>query len=77
MNFTQILIKRIMNFMNSNVPSYVSFYFLNSCELDFQTNRLHSDAPICVQVTGRTFEDEAVIAMGKFIDDALKSWKRG
>jgi len=31
------------------------------------------DAPICIQVIGKTLEDEAVIAMGEIVDLALKA----
>ena len=31
------------------------------------------DAPICIQVVGKTLEEEAVIAMGEIVDSALKS----
>jgi amidase len=31
------------------------------------------DAPLCIQVVGRTLEEEAVIAMGEIVDLALKS----
>jgi len=31
------------------------------------------DAPICIQVIGKTLEEEAVIAMGDIVDSALKT----
>lgn len=31
------------------------------------------DAPICIQVVGKTLEEEAVIAMGEIVDSALKT----
>ena len=31
------------------------------------------DAPICIQVVGKTLEEEAVIAIGEIVDLALKS----
>ena len=31
------------------------------------------DAPICIQVVGKTLEEEAVIAIGEIVDSALKS----
>jgi Asp-tRNA(Asn)/Glu-tRNA(Gln) amidotransferase A subunit family amidase len=31
------------------------------------------DAPICIQVIGKTLEEEAVIAMGEIVDSALKT----
>ena len=30
------------------------------------------DAPICIQVVGKTLEEEAVIAIGEIVDSALK-----
>jgi amidase len=33
------------------------------------------NAPITVQVVGRTLEDEAVIAMSEIVDQALKAQK--
>ncbi|KAF7307128.1 Amidase domain-containing protein [Mycena indigotica] len=37
------------------------------------TPELYEDAPIPIQVVGRTMEDEAVLAMSKVVDDALRS----
>jgi len=34
---------------------------------------IFKDAPICIQVTGKTLEEEAVIAMGEIVDSALKT----
>ena len=31
------------------------------------------DAPICIQVIGKTLEEEAIIAIGEIVDSALKS----
>lgn len=31
------------------------------------------DAPICIQVVGKTLEEEAVIAIGEIVDSALKT----
>lgn len=31
------------------------------------------DAPLCIQLVGRTLEEEGVIAMGEIVDAALKT----
>jgi len=35
----------------------------------------YKNAPVAVQVVGRTLEEEAVIAMSELVDKALKSGK--
>ncbi|KIJ25597.1 hypothetical protein M422DRAFT_193299, partial [Sphaerobolus stellatus SS14] len=42
----------------------------------YEGPELFKDAPIGLQVVGRTGEDEAVIAMGEIIDKALKESKK-
>jgi amidase len=34
---------------------------------------IFKDAPICIQVIGKTLEEEAVIAIGEIVDSALKT----
>jgi len=34
---------------------------------------IFKDAPISIQVIGRTLEEEAVIRLGEIVDDALKA----
>lgn len=34
--------------------------------------QLFKDAPICIQVVGRTLEEEAVVAIGEIVDQALR-----
>lgn len=36
--------------------------------------QLYANAPIGIQVVGRTLEEEAVLAMGEIVDAALKTY---
>ena len=57
----------------------ILFYF-SSTSLSYSHRPMYvddpgtfKDAPICIQVIGKTLEEEAVIAIGEIVDSALKT----
>jgi len=54
--------------------SFLLLSFIVKC-LSFFSDEpaLFKDAPISIQVIGRTLEEEAVIRLGEIVDDALKA----
>ena len=66
-------IERIMNFVSYRS---FSFFFMNH-EIKILTfldkPDVFKDAPISIQLIGRTLEEEAVIRMGEIVDNALKT----
>ena len=56
------------------------FYFIFLQPLSYSHNDMYiddpetfKDAPICIQVIGKTLEEEAIIAIGEIVNSALKS----
>lgn len=70
MTFSVGRIKSIMKYVRSVPLSPSCFSLLFPFPDD---PAAFKDAPIAIQVTGRTLEEEAVIAMGEIVDAALKS----
>ncbi|KAF9045065.1 general amidase [Panaeolus papilionaceus] len=56
-------------------PSHTFYNTADKANYDLYIPEVFKDAPICVQLIGRTLEEEGVIAMGEIVDAAIKAWK--
>jgi len=59
--------------LDAKKPAHAFYNDLDKTNYDFYNPETFKDAPICIQVIGRTLEEEAVIAMGEIVDSALKT----
>jgi amidase len=57
--------------------SFIVFHLALISSICVDDPQSFKDAPICIQIIGRTLEEEAVIAMGEIVDSALKKPKPG
>ncbi|KAH9474372.1 Acetamidase [Psilocybe cubensis] len=58
--------------LDAKKPPHEFFGDLDKANYEFYDPATFKDAPLCIQVVGRTLEEEGVIAMGEVVDAALK-----
>jgi len=59
--------------LDAKKPAHTFHNELDKANYDFYDPEIFKHAPICIQVIGKTLEEEAVIAMGEIVDSALKT----
>ncbi|PPQ91994.1 hypothetical protein CVT25_004650 [Psilocybe cyanescens] len=59
--------------LDAKKPAHDFFTELDRANHEFYDPATFKDAPLCIQLVGRTLEEEGVIAMGEIVDAALKT----
>ncbi|KDR76938.1 hypothetical protein GALMADRAFT_225095 [Galerina marginata CBS 339.88] len=59
--------------LDAKKPAHAFFSDLDKTNYELYDPATFKDAPISIQLVGRTLEEEAVIAMGEIVDSALKA----